>query len=162
MNNQASLNKLFGKSFDYTYVCSPFIKRLFEADKNLEKSLLQHIDHPFMRQEMESWLFNQQIKDEISLNKSLRKLRQQVIANIILRDLNKLADLDEVFLSVTTLAEITLTYAHQFHFNSLKAIHGPPMGLFGEEQQLSIVGMGKLGGFELNVTTIVTGKQGLS
>jgi glutamate-ammonia-ligase adenylyltransferase len=153
MNNQASLNKLFGKSFDYTYVCSPFIKRLFEADKNLEKSSLQHIDHPFMRQEMESWLFNQQIKDEISLNKSLRKLRQQVIANIILRDLNKLADLDEVFLSVTTLAEITLTYAHQFHFNSLKAIHGPPMGLFGEEQQLSIVGMGKLGGFELNVSS---------
>jgi glutamate-ammonia-ligase adenylyltransferase len=153
MNNQASLDKLIDKNLDYTYACSSFIKRLFEADKNLEQKSLQHIDHPFSRQEMESWLDDQQIKDEISLNKSLRKLRQQVIANIILRDLNKLADLKEIFLSVTTLAEITLIYAHQFHFNFLKTIHGSPIGLNGEEQQLSIVGMGKLGGSELNVSS---------
>ena len=120
MNNQASLDKLFGNNLDYTYACSPFIKRLFEADKNLEQNSLQHINFPFGRQEMELWLDSCQISDEISLNKSLRKLRQQVIANIILRDLNKLADLDEVLKSVTTLAEISLIHAHQFHFNSLK------------------------------------------
>ena len=153
MINQALLDKLLGKNLDYTYACSPFIKRLFEADKNLEQNSLQHISHPFSRQEMESYLDDRQIKDEISLNKSLRKLRQQVIANIILRDLNKLCHLDEVLSSVTMLAEITLTHAHQFHFNSLKAIHGSPIGLNSEEQQLSIVGMGKLGGSELNVSS---------
>jgi len=153
MINQALLDKLLGKNLDYTYACSPFIKRLFEADKNLAQNSLQHISHPFSRQEMESYLDDRQIKDEISLNKSLRKLRQQVIANIILRDLNKLCHLDEVLSSATTLAEITLTHAHQFHFNSLKAIHGSPIGLNGEEQQLSIVGMGKLGGSELNVSS---------
>ena len=153
MINQALLDKLLGKNLDYTYACSPFIKRLFEADKNLAQNSLQHISHPFSRQEMESYLDDRQIKDEISLNKSLRKLRQQVIANIILRDLNKLCHLDEVLSLVTTLAEITLTHAYQFHFNSLKAIHGSPTGLNGEEQQLSIVGMGKLGGSELNVSS---------
>ena len=153
MNNQASLDKLFGNNLNYTYACSPFIKRLFEADKNLEQNSLQHINFPFGRQEMELWLDSCQISDEISLNKSLRKLRQQVIANIILRDLNKLADLDEVLKSVTTLAEISLIHAHQFHFNALKAIHGSPIGLNGDEQQLSIVGMGKLGGEELNVSS---------
>ena len=153
MINQALLDKLLGKNLDYTYACSPFIKRLFEADKNLAQNSLQHISHPFSRQEMESYLDDRQIKDEISLNKSLRKLRQQVIANIILRDLNKLCHLDEVLSLVTTLAEITLTHAYQFHFNSLKAIHGSPIGLNGEEQQLSIVGMGKLGGSELNVSS---------
>ena len=153
MINQALLDKLLGKNLDYTYACSPFIKRLFEADKNLAQNSLQHISHPFSRQEMESYLDDRQIKDEISLNKSLRKLRQQVIANIILRDLNKLCHLDEVLSSVTMLAEITLTHAHQFHFNSLKAIHGSPIGLNSEEQQLSIVGMGKLGGSELNVSS---------
>ena len=153
MNNQASLDKLFGNNLDYTYACSPFIKRLFEADKNLEQNSLQHINFPFGRQEMELWLDSCQIYDEISLNKSLRKLRQQVIANIILRDLNKLADLDEVLKSVTALAEISLIHAHQFHFNALKAIHGSPIGLNGDEQQLSIVGMGKLGGEELNVSS---------
>ena len=152
-SNQSLLNQLLSKDLSYTYHCSPFIKRLFEADKALEQLSLQHINNPFSRQEMESWLDSRQISDEISLNKSLRILRQQVIANIILRDLNKLADLDEVLKSVTALAEITLIHAHQFHFNALKSIHGAPIGLRGEEQQLSIVGMGKLGGEELNVSS---------
>ena len=146
-------SQLIGKNLAHTYFCSPYIKRLFEADKDLEQQSLEHLSHPFSRQEMESWLNNRQISDEASLNQSLRKLRQYVIANIILRDLNKLADLDEVLGSVTTLAEITLIQAHQFHFNSLKNIHGSPIGLNGEEQQLSIVGMGKLGGEELNVSS---------
>ena len=152
-SNQSLLNQLLSRDLTYTYHCSPFIKRLFEADKALEQFSLQHISHPFSRQEMESWLDSRRISDEISLNKSLRILRQQVIANIILRDLNKLADLDEVLKSVTALAEITLIHAHQFHFNALKSIHGAPIGLRGEEQQLSIVGMGKLGGEELNVSS---------
>ncbi len=146
-------SQLIGKNLAHTYFCSPYIKRLFEADQDLEQQSLEHLGHPFSRQEMESWLNNRQISDEASLNQSLRKLRQYVIANIILRDLNKLADLDEVLVSVTTLAEITLIQAHQFHFNSLKNIHGSPIGLNGEEQQLSIVGMGKLGGEELNVSS---------
>ncbi len=152
-SNQSLLNQLLSRDLTYTYHCSPFIKRLFEADKALEQFSLQHISHPFSRQEMESWLDSRRISDEISLNKSLRILRQQVIANIILRDLNKLADLDEVLKSVTALAEITLIHAHQFHFNALKSIHGAPIGLTGEEQLLSIVGMGKLGGEELNVSS---------
>ena len=152
-SNQSELNQWLSKDLTYTYHCSPFIKRLFEADKGLEQSSLQHISHPFTRQEMESWLDDRQISDEISLNKSLRKLRQLVIANIILRDLNKLADLDEVLKSVTALAEIALLHAHQFHFNSLKSMHGSPVGLNGQEQQLIIVAMGKLGGEELNVSS---------
>jgi glutamate-ammonia-ligase adenylyltransferase len=152
-SNQSLLNQLLSRDLTYAYHCSPFIKRLFEADKELEQSSLQHMSHPFSRQEMESWLDDRKISDEISLNKSLRKLRQQVIANIILRDLNKLADLNEILKSVTELAEITLLHAHQFHFNFLKSMHGSPIGLNGKEQQLSIVAMGKLGGAELNVSS---------
>ena len=153
MNNQATSDNLVDKSLAYTYTCSPFIKRLFEADHSLKQNSLEHISYPFSRQEIESYLDNHQIKDEISLNKSLRKLRQHVIANIILRDLNKLAHLDEVLRSVTALAEVVLNYAHRFHFEALKSIHGSPIGLNGEEQHLSIVGMGKLGGEELNVSS---------
>ena len=152
-SNQSELNQWLSRDLTYTYHCSPFIKRLFEADNELEQSSLQHMSHPFSRQEMESWLDDRKISDEISLNKSLRKLRQQVIANIILRDLNKLADLNEILKSVTELAEITLLHAHQFHFNYLKSMHGSPIGLNGKEQQLSIVAMGKLGGAELNVSS---------
>ena len=153
IQHNSLMGQLIGKNLAYTFDCSPFIKRLFEADQDLEQKSIEHINHPFSRQEMESWLNSRQILDEASLNQSLRKLRQYVVANIILRDLNKLGDLDEVLVSITALAEITLIQAHQFHFNYLKTIHGSPMGLNGEEQQLSIVGMGKLGGEELNVSS---------
>ena len=53
-SNQSLLNQLLSKDLTYTYHCSPFIKRLFEADKELEQSSLQHISRPFSRQEMES------------------------------------------------------------------------------------------------------------
>ena len=67
-SNQSLLNQLLSRDLTYTYHCSPFIKRLFEADKALEQFSLQHISHPFSRQEMESWLDGRQIFDEISLN----------------------------------------------------------------------------------------------
>ena len=153
IQHNSLMGQLIGKNLAYTFDCSPFIKRLFEADQDLEQKSIEHINHPFSRQEMESWLNSRKILDEASLNQSLRKLRQYVVANIILRDLNKLGDLDEVLVSITALAEITLIQAHQFHFNYLKTIHGSPIGLNGEEQQLSIVGMGKLGGEELNVSS---------
>ena len=55
-SNQSQLNQWLSTDLTYTYHCSPFIKRLFEADKELEQSSLQHMSHPFSRQEMESWL----------------------------------------------------------------------------------------------------------
>ena len=51
-SNQSLLNQLLSRDLTYTYHCSPFIKRLFEADKALEQFSLQHISHPFSRQEM--------------------------------------------------------------------------------------------------------------
>jgi len=146
-------SQLIDKNLAYTFYCSPFIKRLFEADQDFAQKSLEHINDSFSRQEMVSWLHSRQISDEASLNQSLRKLRHYVIANIILRDLNKLCDLDEVLGSITALAEISLIEAHQFHFNDLKTTYGSPIGLNGREQQLSIVGMGKLGGEELNVSS---------
>jgi hypothetical protein len=73
-SNQSLLNQLLSKDLTYTYHCSPFIKRLFEADKALEQFSLQHISHPFSRQEMESWLDSRRISDEIKNPKGPPKL----------------------------------------------------------------------------------------
>ena len=47
-------SQLIGKNLAHTYFCSPYIKRLFEADQDLEQQSLEHLGHPFSRQEMES------------------------------------------------------------------------------------------------------------
>ncbi len=84
----------------------------------------------------------------------MRRLRNLTIANLIQRDLAGKADLAEVVSTVTALAEFTL----QTHVGALTeeliARHGTPVGEeSGRRQELIILGMGKLGGCELNVSS---------
>ena len=151
--NDLALNSDLIRKRNHAFLCSPFIKRLCEANEELEKESLLHISRPFYRDEMESWLNEKNITNKNELNQSLRQLRQKVIANIILRDLNQLATFDEVVKVITQLAEVALAFSHRHHFNWLQKRYGTPIFKNGDEQQLSIVGMGKLGGEELNVSS---------
>ncbi len=90
---------------------------------------------------------------EAGLMRKLRKLRQAVMARLIVRDLNGLADLQEVMATATTLAEETLRSALNFYQSSLREAYGDPRDSAGQLQRLHIVAMGKLGGRELNVSS---------
>ncbi|UCD67090.1 MAG: bifunctional [glutamate--ammonia ligase]-adenylyl-L-tyrosine phosphorylase/[glutamate--ammonia-ligase] adenylyltransferase [Betaproteobacteria bacterium] len=92
-------------------------------------------------------------EDEAELSRKLRKLRQAVMAHIIVRDLGGLAELQEVMDTVTTLAEETLRAALHFYQGSLRDTYGDPRNGAGDVQLLHIVAMGKLGGGELNVSS---------
>src|SRR4029077_14814661 len=65
-----------------------------------------------------------------------------------------LTGLDEVMASVTALAEESLRFALGHLQPWMQATHGIPRGQrSGEGQDLVVVGMGKLGGEELNVSS---------
>jgi len=108
---------------------------------------------PFSRQAMQAFLAATPIPDEAALKHLLRDLRQRVMALLIVRDLNGLADLAEVTGACTDLAELTLTLACDWHHRDLATIHGEPLDSQGQPQRLIVVGMGKLGGRELNVSS---------
>ena len=91
--------------------------------------------------------------DEAGLTRKLRKLRQAVMARIIVRDLGNLAELQEVMATITTLAEETLRAALDFYQASLRDTYGDPRNSAGKVQLLHVVAMGKLGGHELNVSS---------
>ena len=93
--------------------------------------------------------------DDGALKSGLRRLRQRVLAHIALRDLGGLASFDEVAESMTLLADITANAALDHHHRQLAAMHGEPLDRAGRPQRLLIVGMGKLGGRELNVSSDV-------
>jgi glutamate-ammonia-ligase adenylyltransferase len=109
---------------------------------------------PFTAADMQAELAAAAISDDISLGRALRRLRQRVMARLIVRDLGGYADLDEVVSTVTQLAEIAIrTAVSQLH-SDLAAAHGEPRGASdGAQQQLHVVGMGKLGGAELNASS---------
>jgi [glutamine synthetase] adenylyltransferase / [glutamine synthetase]-adenylyl-L-tyrosine phosphorylase len=90
----------------------------------------------------------------LPLPRAMRRLRNLAVATLIERDLNGRADLDEVVTTISAFAD----FAVQSHLAALMqeqiAIHGTPVGQeSGIEQELIVLGMGKLGGAELNVSS---------
>jgi len=133
--------------------CSPFIQRLLVSDQSLLAEVLKQLHEPWTEAAMRDWLAAQLIEDESSLKRALRKLRQRVMLRLIVRDLNALADLNEVMQVTSHLAEVAVQFALQHITPWLEATHGQPIGDGGLPQQLIVVGMGKLGGNELNVSS---------
>lgn len=134
-------------------VCSPFATRLLLNDAQLFADLLQNHMNIYAITDMQQFLTEAQISDEASLKKALRQLRQRVLLRTIYRDLNGLADLNEVLITTTQLAEVTLNYASDYLQTQLAQTYGQPVSADGQAQQLIVVGMGKLGGGELNVSS---------
>ena len=93
--------------------------------------------------------------DDGTLKSQLRRLRQRTMAHITLRDLCGLAPLSEVVESMTLLADVTTNFALEYHHRQLAATYGEPLDGTGKPQRLLIIGMGKLGGRELNVSSDV-------
>ena len=90
---------------------------------------------PFTRAEMVAALQN--AGDEAAFKQRLRRLRERVLLRVMARDLIARATLDEVCGTMSDLAEVTIAAA-------LDWLRAP---------ELVVVGMGKLGGRELNVSS---------
>ena len=91
-----------------------------------------------------------------ALAATLRLLRRRVFLHTLARDLTARAPFGEVVQAMTTLAERALGAAVEVHARTLIQTHGVPRGAESEApQQLIVIGMGKLGGGELNVSSDV-------
>ncbi len=156
LDNLLSENR--APSSDEAYVlhavaCSPFMARLLGKDTILLQDLLTNLHQPYQLGDMQSFLSQQNIVDEISLKRALRVLRSHVMARVIVRDLNSLADLHEVMRTTTQLAECAITTAINYLNAWLGEAYGEPVDAEGHPQNLIVIGMGKLGGCELNVSS---------
>ncbi len=132
--------------------CSRYAQRLAQARPELFRSALAAIDQPFDAETMHEFLDAQPMGDEAALKRALRLLRQQVMLRVLLRDLSDRAPLAEVVVGMSDLAEVCLTHALRRLDAWLQQQHGVPMAR-GKQQGLIVVGMGKLGGRELNVSS---------
>jgi [glutamine synthetase] adenylyltransferase / [glutamine synthetase]-adenylyl-L-tyrosine phosphorylase len=88
-----------------------------------------------------------------STSETLRTVRQLVLERLVCLDCDHSVDLQTVTHSMTALAEWALDVGFEQSCHALDATHGAPMGGQGLRAQLCIVGMGKLGARELNVSS---------
>ncbi|WP_296464913.1 bifunctional [glutamate--ammonia ligase]-adenylyl-L-tyrosine phosphorylase/[glutamate--ammonia-ligase] adenylyltransferase [Rhodoferax sp.] len=84
---------------------------------------------------------------------ALRMTRQLAMERLLHLDCDEQASLGEVTRVMTELAELTLDQAYQHSYAALEQQHGSPRTPQGDFCQLCIIGMGKLGARELNVSS---------
>ena len=99
-------------------------------------------------------LLEQAQVDEAQFMSALRLARQRCIIWLGFRDLNGLASLDEVMHSLSLFAESAINLSIAFIRKDLKERFGLPWNAeLNLEMPLMVVGMGKLGGYELNLSS---------
>jgi len=140
-------------ALDRVVRCSRYGRRLLAAHPQLTEAVAGQLDQAFAREAMQAFLAEPPCADEAALHRRLRQLRQRVWWVATARDLAGSADLAEVTATYSTLAEVCLAAALDFHHAALAARHGEPRDEHGQPQQMVAVGMGKLGGGELNVSS---------
>jgi len=91
--------------------------------------------------------------DETALMHHLRAFRNREMARIAVRDIAGWAGLDETLGDLSDLADAACAAALQFAGHALQARYGVPRGEGGVEAQPIVLGMGKLGGRELNFSS---------
>ncbi|MDP2759386.1 MAG: bifunctional [glutamate--ammonia ligase]-adenylyl-L-tyrosine phosphorylase/[glutamate--ammonia-ligase] adenylyltransferase [Sideroxyarcus sp.] len=134
--------------------CSHYFARLLDAEPAwLDELRAQHqlaTDATLIGR----WLDELPVADEAELSRALRTLRKRVMLHLIVRDLGGLCDLSEVTRAMTALAELAVQRAQTLCMESLVTQFGQPVGADSvAAQQMLVIGMGKLGGGELNVSS---------
>lgn len=106
---------------------------------------------------IKTWLAELRTVDSlphVPIGQTLRQLRTRVFYTLLCRDLAGLADLQEVVQAMSSLADISLQQAYAHTALILSESHGHPISSeSGLPQEMLILGMGKLGGYELNVSS---------
>ncbi|WIM05430.1 MAG: bifunctional [glutamate--ammonia ligase]-adenylyl-L-tyrosine phosphorylase/[glutamate--ammonia-ligase] adenylyltransferase [Candidatus Nitricoxidivorans perseverans] len=131
---------------------SRHLARLCDARPDLAGEIEDGFRRPVTSGELKGWLAAETLTED-TLKPSLRRLKQRAGARIAARDLAGAATLAEVTEGMTLIAETAVTTAVRVLTGALAARYGTPRNEAGEAQQLIVVGMGKLGGRELNVSS---------
>lgn len=128
---------------------SNFVRHALDAHPSLADDIARRFGSPWDASDMRAAL-----AAAPELARGLRELRNRVMVHTAVRDLSGVADLDEVLTTVSALADECIRHAVARVGAELAERHGWPLeATTGRRQSLIVVAMGKLGGFELNVSS---------
>ncbi|HCP54013.1 MULTISPECIES: bifunctional [glutamate--ammonia ligase]-adenylyl-L-tyrosine phosphorylase/[glutamate--ammonia-ligase] adenylyltransferase [Pseudomonas] len=105
-----------------------------------------------MRQQLQDWLADCASEDD--LGSRLRRFRARQQVRIIWRDISRQADLKETCADLSDMADACIDLAYQWLYVGHCDQFGTPIGRrTGQAQHMVILGMGKLGAHELNLSS---------
>ncbi len=147
----ALLGKVWACSDFVATTCSRYPSLWHQlVTENLLENELQLDDY---QSELRQLIHDLPLANDFSLMQALRHFRQKHMLRIGFRDLAGRASTIETLRNLTELAEScvdqTLAFLHQDQVNQW----GEPVNEDGEAQGMVVLGMGKLGGYELNYSS---------
>ncbi len=111
------------------------------------------LDSIYFEQTYQTKLANLEIADEADLMAQLRHFRRREMVRIAWRDLAGWAELAETLMDLSLLADACIQYALAFLYQQACELRGTPILADGSPQQIVVLGMGKLGAYELNYSS---------
>ena len=102
---------------------------------------------------LQSPLYQQLRAQGLAVGEALRMTRQQVLERLLVLDCEQGLALGDVTAAMTELAELALCEAYAQASADVQSVHGAPCKTDGSPSALCIIGMGKLGARELNVSS---------
>jgi glutamate-ammonia-ligase adenylyltransferase len=137
---------------------SKFIEEKLLAKPEWEEWVLTICEQPVNQVFIESVFFanldsNFKNLPEAEFLAKLRIARQKLMLALGVRDLAMQAQVQEVMKSMTNMAELALHMVAQYYSEQLNEVYGKPHYPNQEEMKMWVIGMGKLGGRELNVSS---------
>lgn len=133
-------------ALERTLRLSPFARRTLAARPGLADEAARWGERAIATDEMRASLAPGE-----DLARQIRDLRARVMLSLLHRDLCGLASLDEVFATMTGLADTCIAASAAEALRRAEAVHGSPAG----GDTLVVAALGKLGGCELNVSSDV-------
>ena len=135
--------------------CSQFISESWLRDPQLIVDLVDSGDlfSTSRREDYVSTLQNNPVDTEADLAKQLRLFRRREMVRIAWRDLAGWSDLDETLSDLTALAETCIQVALDFFYQQACRRWGTPTLSDGTPFNIVVLGMGKLGAWELNYSS---------
>lgn len=117
----------------------------------LARPLAHAADEGTLRRELAALLGEDAGEDGPALRRGLRRYRHRAIVRIALREVLRLADVDRTSAEMALLASVLIDGALAAAACTERARHGRALDASGREVPMTVLGMGKLGGLELNL-----------
>lgn len=143
------------QSIPKVWCCSEFVAESCTRKPELWVDLVNSgdLDSLYSEQIYQIKLANLVVPDEVELMTQLRNFRRREMVRIAWRDLAGWADLDETLMDLSRLADACIQYALAFLYQKACELRGTPVLADGSPQQIVVLGMGKLGAYELNYSS---------
>ncbi len=95
------------------------------------------------------------VDDDAGLRGVLRRVRRREMLRIVWRDFSRRADFFETVYGMSGLADAAIQHAESWLYRAACERWGTPCSVDGTPQRLVVLGLGKLGAWELNVSSDV-------